>query len=389
MIKEATKPMMKASNKDRIFYSQVNDINATTLICIGGIHGNEPAGVNGLQKVISDIVVNDITIKGNFYALFGNMNALKTNVRYKDFDLNRLWTKDEVESMCIDDDGNYEFEEKKEQCELYNTIKEICDSSFGDFVFVDLHTTSSPTVPFITISDSLNNRNLASKFNIPIVLGIEEYLDGPLLSYINEFGHVSIGFEAGQHDDENSVFYCEAFIWMVMEKLGLVSKRDFEYLTCNRILNIENGFYEIMYRHCLSESNQFKMKPGFKNFNPVLKHQSLANDGISEVKSPLNGLIFMPLYQKQGEDGFFVVRKLSKFWLVISTVLRSLKFHQFLRLLPGINRHPVNDYCLVANRKIALFLTIKVFHLFGYRKKIIVDDKIHFIKRDRKVIPFT
>lgn len=388
MIKEAAKSITYTT-KDRIFYSQNNDVNATTLICIGGIHGNEPAGIYGLQKVISDIVVNDVKFKGNFYALLGNMKALKANVRYKDFDLNRLWTKEEVESLCDDEDGYYEFEEQKEQCELYTTIKDICNTNYGDFVFVDLHTTSSPTLPFITISDSLNNRALANKFNIPIVLGIEEYLEGPLLSYINEFGHISIGFEAGQHDDENSVLYCEAFIWMVMLKIGLVSKDKFAHKAFNRMLTIESGFYEIIYRHCLSESNQFKMKPGFKNFIPVLKHQSLANDGVSEIKCPFNGLIFMPLYQKQGEDGFFIVRKLSKFWLLVSTVLRSLKFHQLLRLLPGINKHPENDYCLIANRSIALFLTTKIFHLFGYRKKIIVDDKIHFIKRDRSVIPFS
>lgn len=387
MIQEAAKPVTYA-DKDRIFYSQINDVNATTLICIGGIHGNEPAGVYGLQKVISDVIVNDIKFNGNFYALLGNLNALKENVRYKDFDLNRLWTKEEVEALDIDDE-NYEFDEQKEQYELYNTIKNICTTNKGDFVFLDLHTTSSPTIPFITISDSLNNRTLANHFNIPIVLGIEEYLDGPLLSFINEYGHISIGFEAGQHDDEKSVLCCEAFVWMIMERIGLVSKRDFEYKAFHQILNIDKGFYEIIYRHSLSESNQFRMKPGFKNFKPILKHQSLAFDGICEVKSPLNGLIFMPLYQNQGEDGFFVVRKLSRFWLVVSTVLRNLKCHQLLRLLPGIKRHPENEYCLIANRRIALFLTTKIFHLFGYRKKIIVDDKIHFIKRDRKVIPFS
>ena len=388
MIKEASQPITH-TDQARILYSQNNDVNATTLICVGGIHGNEPAGVYGLQKVISEIIVQHLKLKGNFYALFGNIKALKDNVRYKDFDLNRLWTKEDVESLCNDEDEYYEFEEQKEQCELYTTIKDICDTNYGDFIFVDLHTTSSPTVPFITISDSLNNRTLANKFNIPIVLGIEEYLDGPLLSFINEYGHVSIGFEAGQHNDEKSVLYCEAFVWMVLEKTGLISKHDFEYNVCKRILNIERGFYEIIYRHSLSESNQFKMKPGFQNFNAIMKHQLLAYDGICEVKSPFNGLIFMPLYQKQGEDGFFVVKKLSTFWLVISAMLRKLKLHHILQLLPGITKHPENEYCLIANRRIALFLTTKIFHLFGYRKKIIVDDKIHFIKRDRKVIPFS
>ncbi|MEY8848860.1 succinylglutamate desuccinylase/aspartoacylase family protein [Psychroserpens sp. XS_ASV72] len=385
MISEVTKPKTEIINK-RIFYNQSNSKEGITLICIGGIHGNEPAGIYGMQKVISDMIVNDITCKGNFYALIGNMNALKHHVRYQDFDLNRLWTKEEI--LSLSDDDYYEFEEQREQKELYTTIKSICENHTGNFVFVDLHTTSSPTVPFMTISDSLNNRNIAKKFNVPIVLGIEEYLDGPLLSYINEFGHVSIGFEAGQHDDEKSVHYCEAFIWLMMEKIGLVSKSDFDYKELNKRLQIERGFYEIIYRHSLSDSNQFKMKPGYENFNHVFKHQLLANDGISKVTSPFNGLIFMPLYQKQGEDGFFIVKRLSKFWLVLSSVLRSLKFHQFLRLLPGISKHPDNPYGLIANRKIALFLTTKIFHLFGYRKKVIVGDKVHFIKRDRKVSPF-
>ena len=62
MIKQAEKPITYTS-KDRIFYSQNNDIYGTTLICFGGIHGNEPAGVYGLQKVISDIIVNDLKFK--------------------------------------------------------------------------------------------------------------------------------------------------------------------------------------------------------------------------------------------------------------------------------------------------------------------------------------
>ena len=35
--------------------------------------------------------------------------------------------------------------------------------------------------------------------------GIEEYLNGPLLSYINELGYVAFGFEGGQHDDISAI----------------------------------------------------------------------------------------------------------------------------------------------------------------------------------------
>ncbi len=370
----------------RIFYSQNNSVKGVTLICIGGIHGNEPAGVKGLQKVVNELKAKHITCNGNFYAILGNIKALKKQIRYNDYDLNRLWTKEEVKELTKD--ANFEFEEQKEQKELYDAIKSICETHQGKFVFIDLHTTSSPTIPFITISDSLNNRTLAKQFHLPIVLGIEEYLEGPLLSFINEFGHIALGFESGQHDDMNSILNSEAFIWLMLYNLRLINNKAFDYKRYEALLQFENGFYEIIYRHNLSPIHQFKMKPGFKNFSHVMKHQLIANDKLNEIKSPFSGLIFMPLYQKQGEDGFFIVRKLSRFWLTLSTIMRYLKLHKVLSVLPGISAHPQNEYCLIANKKVALILTTKIFHLFGYRRKIIVGDTIQFIKRDRKVTAF-
>lgn len=371
----------------RILYSQNKYSKGVTVICIGAMHGNEPAGVLGLEKVIQNITKRNLQLKGNFYALIGNKSAFNKGVRYSDLDLNRLWTKNDI--ALLKANKYFSDQEHQEQFELYDELKSILSAHSGPFVFVDLHTTSSPTKPFITISDSLNNRSLANKFNVPIVLGIEEYLDGPLLSYINEFGHTSLGFEAGQHDDINSIQRCEAFVWLILERLKLVSKYNFEYTEFNRLLNFKKGFYEIIYRHSIKGKHAFNMIDGFKNFGPIVKNQLLAHSNTTEIKSPYQGLIFMPLYQNQGEDGFFIVRNLSKGWLILSTVLRGLKFHNLLKILPGISTHPDNKYGLIVNKKIASFLTTKVFHLLGYRKKIKIDDQIVFIKRDRKVSDFS
>jgi len=385
MSKEGTQPIIN-NNINRILYSQNNNLNDLTLVCIGGIHGNEPAGVYGLQKVVKNIINKKIKLKGNFYALLGNISAFKKNVRFHDLDLNRLWTKQDIEALNIS--NNFKLKEHKEQYELYCEIKKIISLHNGPFVFIDLHTTSSPTIPFITISDSLNNRSLANKFNLPIILGIEEYLDGPLLTYINEFGHISIGFEAGWHQDEKSALYCEAFVWQVIGKLGLVDKKKFPFKDYNSLLNFKKKFYEIIYKYSIMDYGKFNMISGFNNFDKIIKGQILAENKFIDIKSPFNGLIFMPLYQNQGQDGFFIVKKISKTWLLLSSFMRGLKFHELLRVLPGIHKNPENAYSLIADKRIALFLTTKVFHLFGYRKKIIKSNKIHFIKRDRKVSVF-
>jgi succinylglutamate desuccinylase len=53
------------------------------------------------------------------------------------------------------------------------------------------------------------------------------------------------------------------------------------------------------------------MRPGFRNFQAVKKKEILADDRKGSIKAIDNGLILMPLYQKQGNDGFFLVRTIE------------------------------------------------------------------------------
>jgi len=361
-----------------------------SIIIFGGIHGNEQAGIHGLKKVIQKIDNEDINLNGNFYAIAGNLNALNKNIRFEETDLNRIWTDEHVSDINGSNEDLYT--EEKEQSELYQILKEILAADKGPFYFIDLHTTSAETIPFITISDSLNNRKFANNFSIPVVLGIEEYLDGPLLTYINEYGHISLGFEAGQHNNAQSIINCEAFIWQSLVNSGCIDKKEIEnFKSYEQILTSHskhNGFFEIDFHYFLQDNEEFMMINGFDNFDTIKKHQVLALSNNMEVKAIRNGQIFMPLYQDQGKDGFFIITKISKVWLQLSSVARKLKLNHLLRLLPGIKQDPIYKYALVVNPKTAKFLATEIFHLFGYRKKVVKDNKLHFIKRDRKVIEF-
>ena len=126
------------------------------------------------------------------------------------------------------------------------------------------------------------------------------------------------------------------------------------------------------------------MRPDFENFESIHKDQLLAFSDGQEIRSEQKGRIFMPLYQKQGEDGFFILKRVSRFWLELSKTARKWKINHFLRLIPGVKQDPLNEFILLVNPKIARFLAKDIFHLFGYRQQIFKDDKMHFIKRDRK-----
>ena len=164
-----------------------------TLVFVAGIHGNEPAGVIAVKNVIRTLEADQIQINGSLYAISGNLKAAEKNERFLSQDLNRMWQTERVRLLRqgkIDD----ELEETPEQIEILNMLDKIRVEEKGPFYFLDLHTTSGPTIPFMTVSDSFLNRRFTSQFPVPVVLGIEEYLEGAMLSYINELGYVSFGF---------------------------------------------------------------------------------------------------------------------------------------------------------------------------------------------------
>src|SRR5690606_1401552 len=125
---------------------------------------------------------------------------------------------------------------------------------------------------------------------------------------------------------------------------------------------------EIRYRHRVAQDDDFCMLPGFANFVSVARGTKLAEDRRGEISAPEDAMLMLPLYQGQGDDGFFLARPVSPVWLGVSAVLRQARFDRLLRLLPGVSPHPTaDDEWVVSTAAGAAFIT-DVFHLFGYRR---------------------
>ncbi|MGB1309304.1 MAG: succinylglutamate desuccinylase/aspartoacylase family protein, partial [Oceanihabitans sp.] len=256
-----------------------------TLVFFAGIHGNETAGVIALKKVFKTLIPEEIN--GTIYGIIGNLTALSANQRYIDADLNRLWTKKQLQNLKSKKELN---NEEEQQIELLELLNQIINTHSGPFYFIDFHTTSSKTLPFITINDALINRKFSSLFPVPIVLGIEEYLNGPLLSYINELGYVSLGFESGQHQEEEAIQNCISFIHlaMVFAKAIPMEKVIGFPIYYNQLKTNSNNIseiFEVVYLHRIQEKENFKMKPDFKSFENIYKKTELATSNNKPVLS--------------------------------------------------------------------------------------------------------
>ena len=228
MTKVYSKALDQSIEVDRIIGHIRGEQPGPTLIFLGGMHGNESSGVFALRKVIDDLEERNISISGSIYAISGNLQALAKGKRFQNQDLNRMWTKENIELLA-----NGDFKIDNNDCaelkELYQLIQGILKKASGPFYFMDLHTTSSETIPFVLVNDTMVNRKFTEQYPVPMILGIEEYLDGPLLSYINELGYVAFGYEAGQHDDLSSIENHIAFIYLSLKFSGSLNESDINY----------------------------------------------------------------------------------------------------------------------------------------------------------------
>lgn len=378
-----SKALNETISIDRIIGKIESQNKGPTVVFFGGIHGNEAAGVFSLKEVFNQI--NPKNVKGNIYGITGNLKALEKNQRFIVSDLNRIWTKQSVKDLKNKPPLNTE---ELEQIAIFNLLEEIFNNNEGPFYFIDLHTTSSKTLPFITINDALINRKFSRMFPVPIVLGIEEYLNGPLLSYINELGYVSLGFESGQHDEENAITNSLAFIYLALVYARVINEEDISDFDkyFNRLKTESQGateIYEIIYLHRILNGEKFKMNPGFKSFQKISKGTVIGVNDEETIKSAYNAQIFMPLYQTKGKEGFFVIRKIKPIFLKLSAFLRKIKFDSLMVVLPGVSWQDKSIGALQVNLKVAKFMVKPLFHLLGYRNKDIDETHIRLYNRER------
>lgn len=363
-----------------------------TIVVTGGIHGNEPAGCEAMLRVLATLAQTGLPLRGELWALAGNLRGLAANLRYLDRDLNRRWIREDIARIVAN--GPEDAAEDLEQLELLAFLAPLLERSTAPIVFLDLHSTSGPSTPFVCMADVLRNRKIALALGIPVVLGLEEVLDGSLLGYLCDLGHIGVAVEAGQHSDPMTVHHHESAVWLMLAAAGAL---DDEHLTTVASIRGTRFFatsevaagelaapavVEIRHRHVVRpEHEPFVMLPGFANFQPIARGQLVAHDARGPIHAPFAGIMMLPRYQGLGDDGFFIARAVSPLALHVSAALRRLHLDRVVPFLPGIRRHPERADHFIADPTIARTHVVEIFHLFGYRHMRTLGHDLVFSRR--------
>lgn len=365
------------------------EARGTLLLVVGGVHGNEPAGVRAIRAVLAEIERRQLAIRGRLVGLVGNARALAQGQRFLGSDLNRLWTEERLAALRTSSEPVRD-PEVLEQIALLAAFEEHLAGSWGRVVLLDLHSTSAGGAPFTIISDTLQNRPLAFALPVPVLLGLEERIEGTLLAWFADLGHVALCLEGGQNELFSTVEHHTAALWLTLVSAGLLAAEDVPELEAQRrrLANSARSLpavVELRYRYAIAPGAEFEMRPGYQNFQPVRRGEVLARvdpgSGAREVQSPLGGLVLMPRYQALGDDGFFLGRRVRPFWLRLSGWLRSAGLGWFPRLLPGVRPDPARPGELVVDRRVARWFTAEILHLFGYRWRSREGRTVRFVRR--------
>jgi len=355
----------------RLLGRRIDDPAGPRLLCVGGIHGNEPSGVEALQRVFRALEGAKATLRGGIVGFAGNRAALAAGRRYVDRDLNRLWRRERLETPANDLGAGSEL---AELAELHEALSRELAEAPGRVFLLDLHSTSGAGSPFAVLDDALPSRRQALAFPVPLVLGLEEELAGTLVFHWTARGVPGLAFEGGQHDDPRTTDHAEAAIWLALAANGILPRTLLNRAErARRLLRASRRraphLVEVRFRHRLESDDEFQMLPGFASFDPVRAGQVLARDRRGEIAAPFPGRLLMPLYQPQGDDGFFLVTPVARFWFELSATLRRLGLDRLLTLLPGIRRYRESRDAFLVSRRVARWLVPEIFHLLGYRRQ--------------------
>jgi Succinylglutamate desuccinylase / Aspartoacylase family len=149
------------------------------ILIIGGLHGNEPLGINLVDR-IRNLKPNNVT------AIFGNEKAINQQVRFLEQDLNRVFDLPEAESL--------------EKIRAKEILEFINQDNFD--LILDFHNTCCPQNNCSFVGDNCD----VNLFRISQFLSLNRVIVADY-NCINKFVPNCISIEISLDDELNSVDY--------------------------------------------------------------------------------------------------------------------------------------------------------------------------------------
>lgn len=255
-----------------------------TSVIMAGAHGNEVCGINTFKDIFPKFSIEF----GTVIFILGNLKAIKKNVRFIDFNLNRAFLP--VSKYSKDIKKTYEYKRAQE-------IKKILNKSDA---LLDIHSTLNDSDPFIICEN--NAFNIASylpKEFKRVVCGFEEIEPGATDGYMLSKRKIGICIECGQHNSKKADKLAKDSIFSFLNIRGHINS-----LKLKNVKNRENVQMNFIY---YTKTDSFVLAKKFYDFEKIKKGTFIGIDGEEKIFAPKDCVIvFAHDRNKKGEEVYLL-----------------------------------------------------------------------------------
>lgn len=251
---------------------------------VGGVHGNEQAGVMVIKRLVRAFQTGELIIqRGTLTLALGNLKAIAANTRSTapERDLNRCFGPGVMQPTKM----SYEALRARELACALQKVQ----------IGVDIHATNLPSTPFLVTQSQYGVRAhaLASFLGAQILLTDPDWVFGggptTLDEFLNRGKRTGICYETGFAGDLSRVREIEAELLdllrhfrMVTGAPRLIARATKErYALTESIVPAHDGF-------------TFTREHDLANFRPVSLGEHLGNDGDAPIIADHDGVLVFP-----------------------------------------------------------------------------------------------
>jgi succinylglutamate desuccinylase len=246
-----------------------------------GIHGNEKPGIIALDNLVDKLEINS----GKVYFIYANLEAIKQNKRFIDYNLNRCFLKNQSLEMSKTLEG-------KTAAEIMQILDKVD-------ICLDLHASNSPdSVPFLIYESK--QEDLLSCFPTQIITsGWNTFQSGATEGYMLSLEKIGICFECGYIGDDNSILLAEKAIINFLKFLNMIEGSP------ERFNNQKKYFLKTMYKNSFGS---FKKSKEFADFEEINRETLIGFDGNVPIYITDNcKILFVRDREKINEECFIVL----------------------------------------------------------------------------------
>ena len=260
-------------------------------------HGDEQMCFYVLKELLGSLKSNEI--RGTLRIVFANMAAFEKNQRYVDADLNRQYT---VAALS----ANRALKETERNVEQKRVLEIIPFLEDADFL-LDIHSTSSPSSPFLYLKNDEAHFEAAACLEIETVVTCADDFLSPEREYaadnfVDRCGGIGMTFEAGCHQDSHLKGFVSRQVLRFLSHTGVL-KEKVSTLSLEQTRLVVSGEY-------FAQSDEFQFEKVPSNFDLICKGANYAQDGDEALIAQEDFVLVFPMAgkPKKGDSVFEIGR---------------------------------------------------------------------------------